>query len=105
MKGLENIWDLLAMGFGMIGALLKGIKKRYALATIVLSMLVAGILTYSITGIIAYFYTDVNPKITILISFCIGWIANEFTDKLDKFIGDLYDIFINWLKTKYNGKK
>jgi hypothetical protein len=105
MKGIENFWDVAAMGFGMIGALLKGIKKRFNWGSIVLSMLVAGILTYSVTGIIAFFYNDVDPKIIVLISFIVGWVANELTEVMDEFVGDLYEIFINWLKRKYNGGK
>ncbi len=97
--------DLLSIGVGMIGAMLKGIKRRLRIGTIVLSMTIAGILTYSVTGLVAYFYADLNPKVIVLISFCIGWVANEITDKMDEFIGDSYDIFIDWLKQKYGNKK
>jgi CHASE2 domain-containing sensor protein len=105
MKGLESWMDLLSIGVGMIGAMLKGIKRRLRIGTIVLSMTIAGILTYSVTGLVAYFYADLNPKVIVLISFCIGWVANEITDKMDEFIGDSYDIFIDWLKQKYGNKK
>jgi hypothetical protein len=105
MKGLENFWDLAAMGFGMIGALLKGIKKRFSTGSIILSMLVAGILTYSVTGILAFFYKDVDPKIIVLVSFIVGWVANELTAIMDEVVGDVYEIFIKWLKQKYNGEK
>jgi hypothetical protein len=106
MKGFENFWDLASMGVGMFGALLKGIKKRFRTSTIILSMLVAGILTYSVTGVVAYFYADVDPKVIVLISFCVGWVANELTDKMDEFIGDIYEILIEYLKNKFsNGKK
>ena len=105
MKGVESWMDLLSIGVGMIGAMLKGIKRRLRIGTIVLSMTIAGILTYSVTGLVAYFYADLNPKVIVLISFCIGWVANEITDKMDEFIGDSYDIFIDWLKQKYGNKK
>ena len=101
MKGIEQFLDLISMGVGMVGAMLKGIKRKFRFATIVLSMVIAGILTYSVTGLVAYFYADVNPKVIVLISFCIGWVANELTDRLDDLIGDLYDIFITWLRNKY----
>jgi hypothetical protein len=101
MRGLEQFLDLISMGVGMVGAMLKGIKRKFRVATIILSMVVAGILTYSVTGLVAYFYADVNPKVIVLISFCIGWVANELTDRLDDLIGDLYDIFITWLRNKY----
>ena len=101
MKGMEQFFDLISMGVGMVGAMLKGIKKKFRWSTIILSMSIAGILTYSVTGAVAYFYADVSPKVIVLISFCIGWVANEFTDVLDELIGDLYEIFIAWLKNKY----
>jgi hypothetical protein len=101
MRGLEQFLDLISMAVGMVGAMLKGIKRKFRFATIVLSMVIAGILTYSVTGLVAYFYSDVNPKVIVLISFCIGWVANELTDRLDDLIGDLYDIFITWLRNKY----
>lgn len=105
MKGMENLLDFISMGIGMVGAMLKGIKKRFRWSTIILSMSIAGILTYSVTGLVAYFYADVSPKVIVLISFCIGWVANEFTDKLDSLVGDLYDIFITWLRNRYGNKK
>ncbi len=105
MKGMEQFLDFISMGVGMIGAMLKGIKRKFRRTTIILSMMIAGILTYSVTGLVAYFYADVNPKVIVLISFCIGWVANEFTDVLDELIGDLYDIFITWLRNKYGNNK
>ena len=102
---MEQFLDFISMGVGMVGAMLKGIKRKFRWTTIILSMMIAGILTYSVTGLVAYFYADVNPKVIVLISFCIGWVANEFTDKLDDLIGDLYDIFITWLRNKYGNNK
>jgi len=105
MKGLEQFLDGISMAVGMVGAMLKGIKRKFRWTTIFLSMIIAGILTYSVTGTVAYFYADVNPKVIVLISFCIGWVANEFTDRLDSLVGDLYDIFITWLRNRYGNKK
>jgi hypothetical protein len=39
-----------------------------------------------------------------LISFCVGWIANELTEKLDDFVNDVYDIVIDWIRRKFNSK-
>ena len=95
----------MSMGVGMVGALLKGIKRKYKLTTIVLSMLIAGILTFSVTGVLTMYYTELNSKVVILVSFCVGWISNEITDVLDDFVGDVYDIFIKWLRNRYGNKK
>lgn len=100
MKGLENFIDLITMGVGMTGALVKGLKKRLRPISIVTSMVVAGILSFSLIGVVELFYTDLSPKIIILISFAIGWIANELTDLLDESVGELYDYALEWVKNK-----
>jgi hypothetical protein len=104
MKNLEQFGDLLSMAVGMIGALLKGIKAKFKVQAIVLGMIVAGILTFSVTGLIEMYYNTLSPKLVILISFVVGWMANEITVYLDKFVGDVYGIFIQWLRNKTNTK-
>jgi hypothetical protein len=107
MKGFENFGDLLAMGIGILGAFLKGLKKHLKFPTIILACVIAGILTYSVTGVIEVFYHEATPKIVILISFVVGWVSNELISTLDNAIGDLYEIGIEYLKSKFNkgGKK
>lgn len=105
MKILIDIWgDLFAVGIGVLGALIKGLKRRFTTSTIVLGMLIAGILTFAVTGIIETFYSHLSPKIVILISFSVGWVANEITEKLDLLVNDLYEILINWIKSKLKQK-
>jgi len=105
MKMIFDVWgDLFAVGIGVLGALIKGIKKRFSISTIILGMLIAGILTYAITGVIEQFYSDLSPKLVILISFSVGWVANEITEKLDLLVNDLYEIFIDWVKYKFKRK-
>jgi hypothetical protein len=101
---MENLTDFIALSIGVIGALLKGIKKKFSKSTILIGMLIAGVLTYATTGLIEMFFTDVSQKVVILISFCVGWIANEFTEKLDDFVNDFYDIVIDWIRRKFNSK-
>lgn len=102
MKGLEQFGDLLSMLVGVMGALLKGIKSKFKPSTVFVGCLVAGILTFSVIGVIEMFYEELSPKLVILVSFVVGWVANEITAKLDLLIGDLYDIFIVYLKNKFN---
>ena len=100
MKGLENFIDLIAIGVGMAGALLKGIKKKLKPISILVSMGIAGVLSYSLIGVVELFYDELTPKLIILISFVVGWIANELTDLLDESVGELYDIVLKWLKKR-----
>lgn len=100
MKGLEQFTDLIAMSIGMIGALMKGIKKRLKLQTILVGMVVAGILSFSLIGVIEIFYQELTPKLTILVSFVVGWLANELTDKIDLMFDDVWEYFIKWIKRK-----
>jgi hypothetical protein len=101
---LHNLTDLFSMLIGVVGALLKGIKSKLSVITIILSCIVAGILSYASIGLIEIFYTDLSPKLVIFISFCVGWIANEITAKLDLLVNDFYDIFINWLRNYFKPK-
>jgi len=50
MKGIEQFTDVIAMSIGMVGALMKGLKKRLKLQTILVGMVVAGILSFSLIG-------------------------------------------------------
>lgn len=100
MKGLEQFTDLMAMAIGMTGALLKGLKKRVKLQGILTGMVIAGILSYSLIGVIEIFYDDLTPKLIILVSFVVGWIANEVTEKIDLIFEDAYQYFRGWLKNQ-----
>ena len=37
------------------------------------------------------FYSELTPKLIILVSFVVGWIANELTEKIDLVFNDLYE--------------
>jgi len=91
MKGLEQFTDLLAMGIGMTGALMKGLKKRMKMQSILIACVVAGILSFSLIGVIELFYHDLTPRLTILVAFVVGWLANEITEKIDLIFDDVWD--------------
>lgn len=100
MKGLENYTDVFGIITGMIGALIKSIKKNTNIKHKIISMVVAGILCYTAIGVVQMFYKELPEKALILISFIVGWTANEITDKMDAFVDDIYDYFLGWLKKK-----
>mgnify|MGYP003625989560 FL=1 len=98
MKGLEEFTDLFAMAIGMVGSLMKGLKKRLKIQTIFIGMVIAGILSFSLIGVVEIFYKDLSPKVIILISFIVGWIANELTEKIDEVFEEFYQYAIDKLK-------
>lgn len=100
---MEQFSDVIAIAIGMLGALIKGLKQRVKLKTLITSMIIAGILTFGITGFIEIFYHELTPKLVILISFVVGWGANEMTEKIDLLIDDLYEYVSNKLKSSDNG--
>lgn len=102
MNEFSDIW---AVGIGMVGAFLKGIKAKLAKTTVVIGCLVAGILTYSATGVIEMYYEELSPKVIILVSFSVGWVTNEITQKMDDFIGDIYDMLMAYIKSFLTKKK
>ena len=100
MKGLEGFTDLIAMAIGMAGALMKGLKKGLKIQTIVITMCVAGILSFSLIGVVELFYDDLSPRLLIFLSFVLGWLANEITEKIDLVFDDAYEYFLGWLKKR-----
>ena len=90
MKGIEQFTDLIAIAIGMLGAMTKGLKKKLKIQTILIGMCIAGILSYSLIGVVEMFYDDLTPKLFILVSFIVCWVANEITEKIDLVFEDLY---------------
>ena len=66
-------------------------KKKLKYQSILIGVVVAGILSFSLIGVIEIFYTDLNPKIIIGISFVVGWVANELTEKIDEVFDEVYE--------------
>lgn len=100
MKGLEQFTDLLAMAIGMTGALMKGLKKRMKIQSVGIAMVVAGILSFSLIGVIELFYNEMTPRLTILLAFVVGWLANEITEKIDLIFEDVWEYIQRMIKKK-----
>jgi len=100
MKGLEQFTDILAMAIGMSGALMKGLKKRMKMQSIMIAMVVAGILSFSLIGVIELFYHEMTPRLTILLAFVVGWLANEITEKIDLIFEDVWEYIQRLIKKK-----
>ncbi len=83
MNDLGQYSDLWAVSVGVLGALLKGLKKRLSMRTMIIQVLVGGILAYGTIGVIDTFFSGLDSKIVIVVSFSIGWVANELTEYLD----------------------
>tara|TARA_R110002074_G_scaffold240506_2_gene412225 strand:+ start:706 stop:1014 length:309 start_codon:yes stop_codon:yes gene_type:complete len=90
MNGIEQFTDLIAIAVGMLGSLVKGLKKKLKIQTIIIGMCIAGVLSYSLIGVVELFYDELTPKLIILVSFVVGWVANELTEKIDLVFEDLY---------------
>lgn len=88
------------MGIGMTGALMKGLKKRMRMQSILIACVVAGILSFSLIGVIELFYQDLTPRLTILVAFVVGWLANEITEKIDLIFEDVWDHIERLIKKK-----
>ena len=88
------------MAIGMVGALMKGLKKRLKLQTILITMVVAGILSFSLMGLLEIFYHEFTPRLVILVSFLVGWLANEITEKIDLIFDDVFEWVLGYIKKK-----
>lgn len=99
MKNLEHFTDLISIIFGGIAAFLKSLKLKLPWRTVILSVCIAGIVAYGTIGFLTLYFKDISPKMMVLASFSIGWVANELTTKLDSFVNDAYEIIINRIKS------
>jgi hypothetical protein len=98
---MKNNIDLWAVGVGVMGSLLKGIKHKMEFKVIGLGMIVAGILSFSTIGVLDLFFSDLEPRVIILVAFSVGWVANELTDVLDEVIRDGYELLKHWAKNRF----
>jgi hypothetical protein len=105
MKHLEQFSDLFSVGIGIMGAILKGIKKRIGMTNTLLGAIVGGVLAYGTVGVIDQFFSHLNERIIIVISFGIGWVANEISDKLDDAIKSIADRWIKKIGDKIDQEK
>lgn len=102
---MKNNIDLYSVGVGIMAAIMKGIKHRLDMRTFILGIVIAAILSYLTIGLLDWFVSDLPPRVVILVSFCVGWVANELTDILDQFVKDGYDFAKLWAKEKITKKK
>ena len=63
-------------------------------------MITGGVLAWGTLGIIDMFFGQLEPKVIMLVSFAVGWVANEITDVLDDTIKDAYELVKQWAKSK-----
>lgn len=99
----DNV-DLWAVIFGAGASLMKAVKKKMKMKNIVIAICVGSALAFGTLGFIERFLGQMDMRGIMLISFIVGWIANEITDVLDDVVRDLYDIAKVWLSSKF-GKK
>lgn len=98
MNGVENFTDLIAVLVGMVGSLAKGLKKRAKAKTLLIGMTIAGILSYSLIGVVEIFYNELTPRLIILVSFVVGWVANELTEKIDLVFDEIFEYYKDKIK-------
>jgi hypothetical protein len=99
VNDLGQYSDLWAVSVGVLGSFLKGLKKRLKMRTMIIQVIVGGILAYGTIGVIDTFFSGLDSKIVIVISFAIGWVANELTEYLDDTIKSLADKWLGkWIK-------
>lgn len=97
----ENI-DIASAVSGAVGALIKGKKAKRKLKALILDALVGAILGYSMIGLLDLFLDEANTKTVMLVSFSVGWVANEITEIIEKLVNDFYHFVSNKFK---NGNK
>jgi lipoprotein signal peptidase len=88
---MKNSVDFYATMFGAFASFIKARKMKLKLSNLVLQVIIGGALGFLTIGAIDYFFKDASPRIVMLISFVVGWCANEITDLFDHAIKDGYE--------------
>lgn len=88
--------NIIAGLIGGLGAVLKGAKKHHKMRTILVNIIIGGLLAYLSMDLIPLFFKGITQKTSMLISFSIGYVANELTDNLESTL----DVFFEAVKNK-----
>lgn len=92
--------DLWAVLVGTTASLMKGLKRKLKAQQLIIALITGGVLAWGTLGIIDMFFGQLEPKVIMLVSFAVGWVANEITDVLDDTIKDAYELVKQWAKSK-----
>lgn len=83
---------------GGIGAVLKGTKARHKLRTIIINMVIGGLLAYFSMDLVPKLVDDISDRTSMLVSFSIGYLSNEFTDKLEVVLDVVFEVATDKVK-------
>ena len=97
---IKDNTDLWAVLVGTTASLMKGLKKKLKAQQLIIALITGGVLAWGTLGIIDMFFGELEPKVIMLVSFAVGWVANEITDVLDDTIKDAYELVKQWAKSK-----
>lgn len=105
-KMKENI-EIMAGILGLVASVLKGIKKKFFTRVIFVNAIVGFVLSYlffaASTIYLQKYISD--TRLLLAMAYFIGWIANDFTDGLEKSINNVFDIIIAFFRVKMGVKK
>lgn len=98
---MKNNLDLWAVIVGTTASFMKAMKNKLDTKQTFIALIIGAILAYGTLGILDLFFSDLEPRVIMLASFAVGWVANELTDVLDDMVKDGYDLVREWLKNKF----
>lgn len=96
--------DLFSIAVGLCASIMKGIKKKLKSRPLIIAGISGAIMAYGTLGALEYFIDGLTMRTAVLISFVVGWVASELTELLDDIVKDCYDIFLAWMKSRFNSK-
>jgi hypothetical protein len=95
----DNI-DLWSIIVGTVASFMKALKKKLDLHQLIIALITGGILAWGTLGLLDLFFGTLEPKVIMLSSFAVGWMANEITDVLDDVVRDFYSMIKVWISNK-----
>lgn len=98
---MKNNLDLWAVIVGVTASFMKAMKNKLDFKTTIIAIVIGAVLAYGTLGVLDLFFSDLEPRIIMLVSFAVGWVANELTDVLDEMIKDAYELVKEWFRSKF----
>lgn len=102
MKNNLDLWTVLV---GVLASLLKALKNKLTSRETIIAAIVGGLLAFGTLGLMDIFFSDLEPRVIMLVAFTVGWVANELTDVLDSAVKDSYDLFKEYARSWAEKKK
>lgn len=101
---MKNDIEIASAVAGGIGAVLKGLKSKIKLKSLIINAFVGLFLGFGVIQGLVFFFSSHKLSIGLIafIGWLAGWLSNEITDKMEAYIDVVYEITVDKTKEFFN---